>query len=93
MWEWIDTTGHGLKLSSASNTGVSPITTVYKVADYDPNGSGAQAAKGCIVFFNQVATPTDPAVTDATNLVGRVMYFLNIPLTGSKTAKVVYSRF
>src|SRR6266566_3778785 len=56
VWEWIDTTGHGLKLSSASNPGVSPITTVYTVADYDPNGSGAQAAKGCIVFAGQVAT-------------------------------------
>jgi hypothetical protein len=93
VWEWIDTTGHGLKLSSASNPGVSPITTVYTVTDYDPNGSGAQAAKGCIVFFNQVATPTDPSVTNAANLVGRVMYFLNIPLNGSKTAKVVYHRF
>jgi hypothetical protein len=93
VWEWIDTTGHGLKLSSASIPGVSPITTVYTVADYDPNGSGAQAAKGCIVFAGQVATPTDPSVTNATNLVGRVMYFLNIPLGGSKTAKVVYHRF
>jgi len=63
------------------------------VADYDPNGSGAQAAKGCIVFAGQVATPTDPGVTNATNLVGRVMYFFNIPLNGSKSAKVVYSRF
>jgi hypothetical protein len=93
VWEWIDTTGHGLKLSSASNPGVSPITTVYTVPDYDPNGSGAQAAKGCIVFAGQVATPTDPSVTNAANLVGRVMYFLNIPLGGSKTAKVVYHRF
>ena len=88
VWEWIDTTGHGLKLSSASNPGVSPITTVYTVADY-----GAYADQGCIVFSGQVATPTDPAVTNATNLVGRVMYFLNIPLGGSKTAKVVYHRF
>jgi hypothetical protein len=88
VWEWIDTTGHGLKLSSASNPGVSPITTVYTVSDY-----GAYADQGCIVFSGQVATPTDPAVTDATNLVGRVMYFLNIPLGGSKTAKVVYHRF
>ena len=93
VWEWIDTTGHGLELSSATNPGVSPITTVYTVTDYDPNGTTYQAAKGCIVFAGQVATPTDPAVTDATNLVGRVMYFLNIPLGGSKTAKVVYSRF
>src|SRR6267143_241013 len=79
--------------SSASNPGVSPITTVYKVADYDPNGSGAQAAKGCIVFAGQVATPTDPGVTNATDLVGRGMYFFNIPLNGSKSAKVVYHRF
>ena len=88
VWEWIDTTGHGLKLSSASNPGVSPITTVYTVSDY-----GAYADQGCIVFSGQVATPTDPAVTNATNLVGRVMYFLNIPLGHSKTAKVVYHRF
>jgi hypothetical protein len=88
VWEWIDTTGHGLKLSSASNPGVSPITTVYTVSDY-----GAYADQGCIVFSGQVATPTDPAVTNATYLVCRVMYFLNIPLGHSKTAKVVYHRF
>jgi hypothetical protein len=94
VWEWIDTTGHKLQLTNVANGGATPITTVYTVADYDPTGSGAQAAKGCIVFSGQVATPTDPAVTDASNLVGRLMYFFgNIPLNNTKTVKVVYGRF
>jgi len=94
VWEWIDTTGHGLQLTNVANGGATPITTVYTVADYDPSGAGAQAAKGCIVFAGQVATPTDPSVTDAANLVGRLMYFFgNIPLNASKTVKVVYERF
>jgi hypothetical protein len=89
VWEWIDTTGHGLQLSNVANGGVTPITTVYTVADY-----AAYADQGCVVFSGQVATPTNPAVTNATDLVGRLMYFLvNIPLNVTKTVKVVYERF
>jgi hypothetical protein len=97
VWEWIDpgssdsnlTTGHGLHLSNVANGGATPITTVYTVADY-----GSYADQGCIVFAGQVTTPTDPTVTNATNLVGRLMYFFgNIPLNVTKTVKVVYERF
>jgi hypothetical protein len=96
VWEYIDTTGHGLKLNSVANGGATVITTVYTISDYDPDGVGdaAQAAKGCIVFDDQLATPTDPAVTNASNLVGRVMFFFgSIPLNTSKSVKVVYERF
>src|ERR1700686_1547534 len=97
VWEWIDpgssdsnlTTGHGLHLSNVANGGATPITTVYSVSDY-----GAYADQACIVFSGQVTTPTNPAVTDATTLVGRLMYFFgNIPLNHSQTVKVVYERF
>lgn len=97
VWEWIDpgssdsnlTTGHGLHLSNVANGGATPITTVYTVADY-----AAGVDQACTVFAGQLATPTNPAVTDATTLVGRLMYFFdNIPLNASKTVKVVYERF
>jgi hypothetical protein len=89
VWEYIDTTGHGLQLSNVANGGGTPITTVYTVSDYD-----SFADQGCIVYSGQVATPTDPAVTDATTLVGRLMFFFgSIPLNSSKTVKVVYERF
>jgi hypothetical protein len=96
VFEWIDTTGgfngttgHGLHLTNVANGGATPITTVYTVSDY-----GAYADQACIVYSGEVATPTDPTVTDATTLVGRLMYFFgNIPLNHSQTVKVVYERF
>jgi hypothetical protein len=96
VWEWVDTiaafngpTGHGLHLSNVANGGVTPITTVYTVSDY-----GSYADQACIVYSGEVATPTDPSVTNATTLVGRLMYFFgNIPLHASRTVKVVYERF
>src|ERR1700686_4440357 len=89
VWEWIDTTGHGLQLSNLANGGATPITTVYTVSDY-----GSYADQGCIVYSGQVPTPTNPASTNATSLVGRLMYFFgNIPLNSTKTVKVVYGRY
>ncbi len=96
VWEWVDTIaafdgpiGHGLRLSNVANGGATAITTVYTIADY-----AADVDQGCIVYSGEVATPTNPAVTDATTLVGRLMYFFdNIPLNASKTVKVVYERF
>lgn len=95
VWEWINATGnHGFVLSNLQNGGTTPVTTVHNRADFDPNGSGAQVAKGCIVFSGQVATPTDPNVTNAAELHGRVIYIWgNIALNKSKTVKVSYRRF
>ena len=46
------------------------------------------------MFAGQVTTPTDPAVTNAADLYGRVIYIWgNIALNMSKTVKVSYRRF
>jgi hypothetical protein len=95
VWEWINATGnHGFVLSNLQNGGTTPVTTVHTATDFDPNGAGFQIAKGCIVFAGQVTTPTDPTVTNAADLHGRVMYIWgNIALNKSKTVKVSYRRF
>jgi len=95
VWEWINVAGnHGFVLSNLLDGGSGYATTVHTAADFDPNGSGFQTAKGCIVFAGQVTTPTDPAVTNAANLHGRVIYIWgNIALNKSKTVKVSYRRF
>lgn len=96
--EWIDTIGNGLMLSNVQGVGVGHATIVNTVADYDPTGTPLSdptpRAKGCLVFFGQVPTPTDPSVTNATQLVGRVIYeWGSIPLGASKTVQVTYRRF
>ena len=95
VWEWINVSGnHGFVLSNLQDGGSGYATTVHTAADCDPNGSGFQTAKGCIVFAGQVATPTDPAGINAANLHGRVIYIWgNIGLNKSKTVKVSYRRF
>ncbi len=95
VWEWINVSGnHGFVLSNLMAGGSAYATTVHTNTDFDPNGSGLQIAKGCIVFAGQVATPTDPAVTNAANLHGRVIYIWgNIALNMSKTVKLSYRRF
>jgi hypothetical protein len=96
VWEWVNTgTGHGLVLTALPPFGgAGPATTVHTIADFDPIGTGYQIAKGCIVFAGAVATPTDPAVTNAADLFGRVIFIWGtIPAGSSKTVKVVYRRF
>ena len=85
---------HGFVLTNLQDGGSGYATTVHNATDFDPNGSGLQIAKGCIVFAGQVTTPTDPAVTNAADLHGRVIYIWgNIALNKSKTVKVSYRRF
>lgn len=95
VWEWINAAGnHGFILSNLQGGGSTPATTVHTATDFDPNGSGYQTAKGCIVFAGQVTTPTDPNQVNAANLHGRVLYgWSNIALNKSKTVKVSYRRF
>jgi hypothetical protein len=95
VWEWINVPGnHGFVLDNLQSAGSGYATTVHTAADFDPNGSGFQTAKGCIVFAGQVTTPTDPSVTNAADLHGRVIYIWgNIALNKSKTVKVSYRRF
>lgn len=95
VWEWINTsTNHGFVLDNLQSAGSGYATTVNTATDFDPNGSGTQIAKGCIVFAGQVATPTDPNVVNAANLHGRIIYVWgDIGLNKSKTVKVSYRRF
>ena len=89
VWEWINVPGnHGFVLSNLLDGGSGYATTVHTAADFDPNGSGFQIAKGCIVFAGQVATPTDPNAVNATNLHGRVIYIWgNITLEQEQNSK------
>ncbi len=98
VFEWVETLdaegrpqGHGLSLSNLSfaNASNDHSTVVNTIAHYDPLGAGSRTGNGCIVFFNQSATPAG----NAANHVGRLIYGASIGPGKKIVRNVVYRVF
>ena len=94
-WEWINVPGNHGSFSAICRMEVRvtlppSIPTLILIR----TAAGSKSQKGASCFAGQVTTPTDPAVTIAADLHGRVIYIWgNIALNASKTVKVSYRRF
>lgn len=88
-WEWVNAVGHHGFILSDVNSSSSHTTSVVTHADFDPLGTGFQAAKGCATASSAAASTTDGA-----DLHGILHYSLgSIPVGAAKTVRVDYRRF